>query len=66
MLLGQAALGAADLDILAAQLAAALDGPLLVQLWATDATDATDATGIERELSPGWADLVHRVCRPLG
>jgi polyketide synthase 12 len=62
MLLGQMALGAADLDVLAVQLTAALDGPLLLYLSASDLTQA--GPHIEQRLAQGWQDLVQRVCRP--
>jgi AcrR family transcriptional regulator len=62
VLLGQLDLGPADLDTLAIQLTAALDGPLLLYLSASD-------LGIGKELgerlADGWADLVRRACRPL-
>jgi len=61
-LLGQIQLGAADLDTLAVQLTAALDGPLLLYLSASDLTEA--AGRIEKRIARGWQDLVHRVCRP--
>ena len=61
-LLGEIRLGPADLDILATQLTAALDGPLLLYLSAT--TLAGAAGQISERLTPGWADLVRRVCRP--
>jgi AcrR family transcriptional regulator len=60
-LLGQFDLGAADLDILAIQLTAALDGPLLLYLSAADLTEAVRP--IEERIAQGWQDLVHRVCR---
>lgn len=59
-LLGQLRLGTADLDVLATQLTAALDGPLL--LYLSSATLAKAAQVSER-LGHGWADLVRRVCR---
>ena len=59
-LLGEICLGPADLDILATQLTAALDGPLLLYLSAT--TLAGAAGHIPERLSRGWADLVRRVC----
>jgi polyketide synthase 12 len=40
MLLGQIHLGTADLDVLAFQLTAALEGPLLLYLSASDLTEA--------------------------
>ena len=60
-LLGQLRLGAADLDILATQLTAALDGPLL--LYLSSATLADTAPQISERLGHGWEDLVQRVCR---
>ena len=62
MLLGQIQLGAADLDVLAVQLTAALDGPLLLYLSASDLTEAAAQT--EERIAQGWQDLVQRVCRP--
>ena len=62
MLLGQIPLGAADLDILAVQLTAALDGPLLLYLSATDLTQ--DAAQTEQKIAQGWQDLIQRACRP--
>ncbi|MEV6171435.1 helix-turn-helix domain-containing protein [Streptomyces sp. NPDC051954] len=62
MLLEQIPLGAADLDVLAVQLTAALDGPLLLYLSATDLTEA--AHRIEERVAQGWQDLAQRVCRP--
>ena len=61
-LLGQIHLGAAALDTLAVQLTAALDGPLLLYLSASDLTEA--ALQIEERIAQGWQDLVHRICRP--
>jgi polyketide synthase 12 len=60
-LLGQIRLGTADLDILATQLTAALDGPLL--LYLSSATLAETAPQISERLGNGWEDLVQRVCR---
>jgi polyketide synthase 12 len=62
ILLGQLAPGAADLDILAVQLTAALDGPLLLYLSASDLSKAAPLTG--ERVALGWEDLVRRVCRP--
>ena len=62
VLLGQLALGHADLDMLAVQLTAALDGPLLLYLSASDLTDATPQTA--ERIAQSWQDLVQRVCRP--
>src|SRR5215831_13988323 len=61
-LLGEICLGTADLDVLATQLTAALDGPLLFYLSGTTLTEA--AGQITGRLTRGWADLVRRVCRP--
>jgi AcrR family transcriptional regulator len=52
-------LGAVDLDVLALQLTAALDAPLLLYL-----SGAADAPEITDRLGQGWEDLVVRVCRP--
>jgi polyketide synthase 12 len=64
MLLGQIDLGPADLDVLAVQLTAALDGPLLLYLSSTDLDRSPGAVG--RQLTESWRDLVRRVCRPPG
>lgn len=61
-LLGEIRLGAADLDVLATQLTAALDGPLLLYLSA--ATLTATAPRVSQRLGQGWEDLVLRVCRP--
>ena len=61
VLLGQIPLGPADLDVLAIQLTAALDGPLLLYLSASDLTEAAAPTG--ERIARGWQDLVQRVCR---
>jgi polyketide synthase 12 len=58
-LLGEVCLGAADLDVLATQLTAALDGPLLLYL-----SSAAAAPQYSERLGQGWEDLVRRVCRP--
>ena len=68
-LLGEMRLGAADLDVLATQLTAALDGPLLLYLSAATLNEA--AGQVCGRLGRGWADLVLRVCAqtaagPLG
>ena len=55
-------LGDADLDVLAVQLTAALDDPLLLYLSASELTEPTHQS--EKRLAQGWQDLVHRVCRP--
>jgi AcrR family transcriptional regulator len=61
-LLGQLSLGAADLDVLATQLTAALDGPLLLYLSSAILTQA--APQVSERLGRGWEDLIQRVCRP--
>jgi polyketide synthase 12 len=60
-LLGEMNLGA-DLDVLAIQLTAALDGPLLLYLSSAVLTEA--APQVSERLGRGWEDLVQRVCRP--
>jgi polyketide synthase 12 len=60
-LLGQMRLGPADLDVLATQLTAALDGPLL--LYLSSAVLAEAAAQVCERLGRGWEDLVQRVCR---
>ena len=62
VLLAQIPLGPADLDVLAMQLTAALDGPLLLYLSASDLTGASAQTG--ERIAQGWQALVRRVCRP--
>jgi polyketide synthase 12 len=52
----------ADLDVLATQLTAALDGPLL--LYLSSATLAEAGPEVCERLGRGWADLIRRVCRP--
>jgi polyketide synthase 12 len=61
-LLGEISLGPADLDVLATQLTAALDAPLLLYLSSATITDA--AAQVAGRLGPGWEDLVRRVSRP--
>ena len=63
VLLGRLDLGPADLDMLAVQLTAALDGPLLLYLSATDLTG--DAARTATRITRGWQDLIRRVARPL-
>jgi len=60
--LGRRDLGPADLDILAVQLTAALDAPLLLYLSASDLTEAGGPLG--ERIARGWQDLVQRVCGP--
>ena len=59
MLLGQARLDGADLDMLALQLTAALDGPLLLYLSSADRTEPAET---EQRTARAWQDLVQRVC----
>jgi AcrR family transcriptional regulator len=61
-LLRQLDIGLADLDVLAIQLTAALDGPLLLYLSASDLTQA--APQVAERITKGWQALVERVCRP--
>ena len=61
-LLDKVRLGPVDLDVLATQLTAALDGPLLLYLSSAVLTEA--APQVSRRLAQGWEDLVRRVCRP--
>ena len=63
-LLGEMRLGAdpkTDLDVLATQLTAALDGPLL--LYLSSAILAQAAPQVSERLGRGWEDLIQRVCR---
>ena len=60
-LLAEMRLPGADLDILATQLTAALDGPLL--LYLSSAILAGTAAQVSARLGQGWEDLVRRVCR---
>jgi AcrR family transcriptional regulator len=62
VLLGQAGLAHADLDVLAIQLTAALDGPLLLYLSSDDLAAASARTG--ERIARSWQDLIERVCRP--
>jgi polyketide synthase 12 len=62
VLLGQMDLGPADLDVLAVQLNAALDGPLLLYLSADDL--AEPAPRIAERIAACWQDLIRRTCRP--
>lgn len=61
MLLGQMHLRGADLEMLAMQLTAALDGPLLLYL---SASDLTATPGSAERIGQAWQDLAERVCRP--
>jgi AcrR family transcriptional regulator len=58
-LLQEMHLAATDLDVLALQLTAALDAPLLLYLSA-----AQPAAQTTERLSRGWEDLVTRACAP--
>ena len=60
-LLIQMSLGPADLDVLATQLTAALDGPLLLYLSSEILTQA--APQVSERLGRGWQDLIQRVGR---
>jgi AcrR family transcriptional regulator len=60
-LLGEMPLGVADLDVLATQLTAALDGPLL--LYLSNAALTRTARQFSERFGTGWEDLIHRVCR---
>jgi AcrR family transcriptional regulator len=62
VLLGQLSLDWADLDMLTVQLAAALDGPVLLYLSSDQLTGATDEP--EARIGQAWQDLVERACRP--
>jgi polyketide synthase 12 len=61
MLLAQLSLGGADLEMLTIQLAAALDGPVLLYLSSVELADAHE---VEQRIGQAWQDLVQRVCRP--
>ena len=60
MLLARLPLDGADLDMLALQLTAALDGPLLLYLSSAD--PLLEPAGIAERLTRAWQDLVQRVC----
>ena len=62
ILLGQLSLDGIDLDMLTVQLAAALDGPVLLYLSSDELTDAVDE--LEQRIGQAWQNLVQRVCRP--
>ncbi len=61
MLLQQLGIGAADLEILAMQLTAALDVPLLLYAEPEDGEQPVEA--FEDRLAHGWEDLVRRLSR---
>jgi hypothetical protein len=56
-----ALLATARLEMLALQLTAALDGPLLLHLSASDLTATPQAA---ERIADSWQDLVQRVRRP--
>ena len=62
ILLGQMGLGDADLDMLAVQLTAALDGPLLLYLSGSDLADGAALTA--ERIARSWQDLIQRICPP--
>jgi AcrR family transcriptional regulator len=61
LLLGEISLGTADLDVLAIQLTAALDGPLLLYLSSVILTQT--GSQVSERLGRGWEDLVRRLAR---
>jgi AcrR family transcriptional regulator len=61
MLLGQIRPDVTDLDVLAIQLTAALDGPLLLQLTAAELSKPAIARNRQR-LKTGWTELIDRIC----
>lgn len=61
MLLGQLSLDGIDLDTLTVQLAAALDGPVLLYLSSDKLTAAAE---LEEQIGRAWQDLIERFCRP--
>jgi polyketide synthase 12 len=58
-LIGEIHLGHADLDVLATQLTAALDGPPL--LYLSSAVLVETSTEVLERLGRGWEDLIRRV-----
>ena len=60
-MLRQLDVGIADLDVLAIQLTAALDGPVLLYLSATALSDA--GPQVAARIGQGWQDLIERVCK---
>jgi AcrR family transcriptional regulator len=62
VLLSSLDLAGADLEMLALQLTAALDGPILLYLSSTDLREAGQRTS--ERLARAWQDLIDRVCRP--
>jgi hypothetical protein len=61
MLLGQMDLGDADVDMLAIQLTAALDAPLLLYL---SASDLAAGPQVAKQIARSWQYLVERICPP--
>jgi len=61
MLLAQIRPDDTDLDMLAIQLAAALDGPLLLYM---SSADLTEPIGTEQRMARAWENLIQRVCGP--
>jgi len=61
MLLGQIRPDVTDLDVLAIQLTAALDGPLFLQLTAAELSRSAIARN-RRRLKTGWTELIDRIC----
>jgi polyketide synthase 12 len=61
MLLSQMSLDAWDLDLLALQLTAALDRPLVLYLSSADLGDS--GSRLADRIGRSWEDLVRRVCR---
>lgn len=62
VLLRQLNLGGVDLDMLTVQLAAALDGPVLLYLSSDELDDALEE--LDERIGRAWQNLVERVCRP--
>lgn len=60
MLLGLAGLDAGRLDTLAVQLTAALEGPIVMYMWAGGSDDITQAG---TPMADSWQLLVERICR---
>ncbi len=63
VLLREVHLPGADIEVLAGQLAYALDGPLLLQLFAGPELEGPEPTA---RFEAGWRDLVERVCGVSG
>jgi polyketide synthase 12 len=61
MLLGRLGLDGVDLDMLTVQLAAALDGPVLLYLSSDEFGGAVDV--LDERIGRAWQELVERVCR---